>query len=199
MATVEVLRNLEVLESELKKLAPAIKHVEMAQQVAGLVETIPTKHLQLLTALKAADELYKEELKVLVAEDISKLTAETKLLQSVTTGLQENTKTEQEIIAALCKEIRLFYDKVDKISFPERLDKLDANIAGIMAGVQAVQSRLDNIERNMLDKLRDNFERQERLLTSIEKASRKQRSFSNILLVISIVILGAVIGYYIVR
>lgn len=197
MATIEVLKHLEVLESELKKLAPAVKHVETAQQVTALVETIPTKHLQLLNELKEADEVYKEQLKTLIADDISKLTAETRLLQSITITQLDNAKTEQEKVSNLCKEIKYFYDKVDRISFPERLDKLDANVAGIMSAVQALQSRLDNIERNISDKIRDSFDRQANLLMGIENSARKQQFLIYILLVFDIVILGAIIGWYI--
>ena len=45
---------------------------------------------------------------------------------------------------------------IQDLNLPIRLDKLDANIAGIMAGIQNTQSRLDSLERSIGDKIRDN-------------------------------------------
>ena len=56
--------------------------------------------------------------------------------------------------------IQSFHDRIEKINFPERLDKLDANLAGIMSAVQAIQGRLDIVERNLSDKFRDMIEYQ---------------------------------------
>jgi hypothetical protein len=39
--------------------------------------------------------------------------------------------------------VQSFYERVEKINFPERLNKLDANVAGIMTAIESVQSRLD--------------------------------------------------------
>jgi len=43
--------------------------------------------------------------------------------------------------------------KIDSVDFPIRFDKLDANVAGIVASVQSTQSRLDTVEANISSKI----------------------------------------------
>jgi hypothetical protein len=80
---------------------------------------------------------------------------------------------------------------VEKINFPERLDKLDANVAGIMAAIQSVQSRLDSLERNITDRVKDvqDYQKETRnllksaidqLQAKIRNTGKKQQMFSYI-------------------
>lgn len=155
MASQEVITALESLHREIEKLEPAIKHVETAQQVTQTVKAIPQKHVELLNEVKNNDAKHKEELKNLFAKELSGFTEENKKLQKTTTEIQQQVKLEQEALAKLKENVQSFHERVEKINFPERLDKLDANVAGIMAAIQSVQSRLDGLERNISDRLRD--------------------------------------------
>lgn len=155
MASQEVLTALETLHREIEKLEPAIKHVETAQQVTQTVKAIPQKHVELLQEVKSNDAKHKDELKALFAKELSGFTEENKKLQKTTTEIQQQVKLEQEALAKLKETVQSFHERVEKINFPERLDKLDANVAGIMAAIQSVQSRLDALERNISDRLRD--------------------------------------------
>jgi chromosome segregation ATPase len=155
MASQEVLTALESLHREIEKLEPAIKHVETAQQVTQTVKAIPQKHVELLQEVKSNDAKHKDELKNLFAKELSGFTEENKKLQKTTTEIQQQVKLEQEALAKLKETVQSFHERVEKINFPERLDKLDANVAGIMAAIQSVQSRLDGLERNISDRLRD--------------------------------------------
>lgn len=155
MASQEVLTALETLHREIEKLEPAIKHVETAQRVTQTVKAIPQKHVELLQEVKSNDAKHKEELKNLFAKELSGFTEENKKLQKTTTEIQQQVKLEQEALARLKETVQSFHERVEKINFPERLDKLDANVAGIMAAIQSVQSRLDGLERNISDRLRD--------------------------------------------
>ncbi len=155
MPSKEVLTALETLHQELEKLVPAIKHVEAAQQVTQMVKEIPLKHIELLEELKQNDVTYKAELQDLFKNELIGLTDENKKLQKTTAEIQQQVKAEQEVLAKLSDMVRSFHERVEKINFPERLDKLDANVAGIMAGIQAIQSRLDGLERNISDRLKD--------------------------------------------
>ena len=173
MASKEVLSALETLHRELEKLEPAIKHVETAQQITETVKGIPQKHLELMSEVKSNDVRHKDDLKNLFAKELAGLTEENKKLQKATTEIQQNVKAEQEALSKLKNTIQEFHERVVKINFPERLDKLDANIAGIMAGIQSVQTRMDNIERNITDRLKDlsDYQKETRsgLLTSLEQ------------------------------
>lgn len=155
MASQEVLVALESLHVELDKLKPAIKHIETAQEVVKIVQIIPQKHLDLLEKITKSDSEFKNVLKKAFEEEIKIISAETKRLQETTTKIQEEVKAEQKALASLGETVRSFHERVEKINFPERLDKLDANVAGIMAAVQSVQSRLDGVERNITDRMKD--------------------------------------------
>lgn len=84
--------------------------------------------------------------------------------------LEENT---ERIATDTAKAI---YD----LNLPNRLEKLDANIAGIMAAIQAVQSRLDNLERNLSDKIRDLLDKHKEEMQSIKSlmtiSAKKQQN-----------------------
>ncbi len=139
-----VLRALDELHLEINKLVPAIKHIEELLKVTEVVKGIPNKHLELIKILK--DEFTLE---------INRITEEIKKIIKTNSSLLEEIKTLLENLNKSSETIRAFYEKIVQINFPERLDKLDANVAGIMAAVQSIQSRLDLIERNLSDKLRD--------------------------------------------
>ena len=206
MASQEVLTALETLHREIEKLEPAIKHVETAQQVTQTVKAIPQKHVELLQEVKSNDAKHKDELKNLFAKELSGFTEENKKLQKTTTEIQQQVKLEQEALAKLKETVQSFHERVEKINFPERLDKLDANVAGIMAAIQSVQSRLDGLERNISDRLRDmqDYQKETRaalqsgleqtktaLQSAVETAAKKQQTLTYItwaLVVVAIII-----------
>jgi hypothetical protein len=193
MASQEVITALESLHREIEKLEPAIKHVETAQQVTQTVKAIPQKHVELLTEVKNNDAKHKEELKNIFAKELSAFTEENKRLQKTTAEIQQQVKLEIEALANLREIVQTFHDRVEKINFPERLDKLDANVAGIMAAVQAVQSRLDLVEGNVKERIKDLLEHEKGtrtkltalineskadILASIKSTSQRQQIFT---------------------
>ena len=207
MASQEVLTALESLHREIEKLEPAIRHVETAQQVTQTVKAIPQKHVELLQEVKTSDAKHKEELKTLFAKELSGFTAENRKLQKITAEILQQVKLEQEALAKLRETVQSFHERVEQINFPERLDKLDANVAGIMAAIQSVQSRLDGLERNISDRLRDmqDYQKETRaalqsgleqsktaLQTAVDTAAKKQQTLTYItwtLIVTGIIIL----------
>lgn len=155
MASQQVLTALDSLHKELEKLEPAIKHVETAVEVTKIVKEIPQKHIKLLEEIKSDDDRYKRELKEIFTKELSLLVEENHKLQKTTSEIQKQVKIEQEALALLKDKVKAFHDKVESIHFPERLDKIDANVAGIMAAIQSIQSRLDIVERNLSDQLKE--------------------------------------------
>ncbi len=95
-------------------------------------------------------------------------------LDDAISDLEENT---DKIAKETAKSV---YD----LNIPTRLDKLDANIAGIMAAIQATQSRMDNVERNLSDKICDLSDRQKEEFSSIKSImdfnSKKYQKFTYI-------------------
>jgi chromosome segregation ATPase len=197
MPSPDVIKALEALHSELNKLEPAIKHVEAAEQVTQMVKTIPGKHVALLEEVKAGDALHKEALRSLFVEELSSLTEANKQLQQTTRDIQQEVKNEQAALAKVKESIQAFHDRVEKINFPERLDKLDANVAGIMAALQAVQSRLDNVERNIADRLRDMQDYQKETRTHLQQIAQRHQVLTYITWVLIIAAFAA--GIFILR
>lgn len=211
MASQEVIIALESLHREIEKLEPAIKHVEAAQQVVQTVKSIPQKHLELLKEVKDNDVKHKTELKDLFVKELLGLTDENKKLQKTTSEIQKQVRVEQEALAKLKETVQTFHERVGKINFPERLDKLDANVAGIMAAIQSVQSRLDGLERNITDRLRDLQDYQKEthaslqntldqakasLQTSVKNFTKKQQTLNYITWTL---IIAAMIITYVVK
>jgi hypothetical protein len=182
MASQEVLTALETLHREIEKLEPAIKHVETAQQVTQIVKAIPQKHVELLLEIKNNDAKHKDELKNLFAKELSGFNDENKKLQKSTAEIQQQVKLEQEALSKLKEKVQSFHERVEKINFPERLDKLDTNVAGIMVAIQAVRSRLDGLERNIVDRLRDIQDYQKESRTTLqEEIEQSNTTFQSIL------------------
>jgi chromosome segregation ATPase len=190
MPSQEVLSALDTLHREIEKLEPAIRHVESAQEVTRIVGGIPAKHLELLNALREADVEHKSELLSAFRGELSSLTNENVVLQRVTGSMQAQVQSELTELAALRDRVSAFYERIEKINFPERLDKLDASVAGLMAATQAIQSRLDGLERNLSDRISGlhDFEKETRnlvlaglqennttLKTGFEKSGKRQQ------------------------
>lgn len=155
MASQQVITALDSLHRELEKLEPAIKHVETAQLVTQIVKEIPQKHIELLKEIKDDDSKFKGELKDIFTKDLSSIADENRKLEKTTAEIQKQVKSEQDSLATLKNKVQAFHDKIELIQFPERLDKVDANVAGIMAAVQSIQSRIDTVERNISDRLKE--------------------------------------------
>ena len=55
------------------------------------------------------------------------------------------------------------------LNLPIRIDKLDANIAGILSAIQNVQNRIESVDRNIGDKLRETSEKQTAILNAFKE------------------------------
>ena len=63
---------------------------------------------------------------------------------------------------------------IHDLNLPIRIDKLDANISGILTAIQNVQSRIESVDRNIGDKLKDATDRQENTISTFsEKIMQK--------------------------
>jgi len=176
MASEKVLQSLETLHKELERLAPSIGQVEAAQKIADTVKDIPKKHLELIKDLKQTDEEYKKDLKEQLKFEAGKITVEVNQVIQKIKDAQELLKGEIIDLEKLKKTIKDFHVEIVRINFPERLDKMDANIAGIMAAVQAVQSRLDSIERNLTDRLKDASDYQKEMKTTLQSSIEQNKA-----------------------
>jgi len=80
---------------------------------------------------------------------------------------------------------------IQDLNIPTRMDKLDANVSGLISAIQNVQSRMDNVERNLTDRLKDlneNHKENSKLfnekLSSITKQQKKTSYITWVLIVL---------------
>lgn len=169
MASQQVLTELEELHRQLDRLKPAIKHVEMAEQVLTGVQQIPSKHQELLEIIKKEDADFKNDLTGLMRQSHVQMKEENSQLNFTTSEIQQQVKREQQYLAELREKVNNYYDIIERINFPDRLDKLDNNISAIVLAVQSVQNRLDNLERNLVDRIKETAEQQKQSLTKLQE------------------------------
>lgn len=104
--------------------------------------------------------------------------------KSVATKLEKSITELNSNTARIASEST---NKIQSLNIPSRMDKLDANIAGIMAAVQNTLSRLENIERNLTDRIKDESEKQvdkqnavnEKLIQQLTVLQNELSSISN--------------------
>lgn len=109
-----------------------------------------------LNNLKSASDLISE-----ARDTAEKNISETKDIVSrlVTSSEKTLDKTVKEskklakVSKELAKSVEILLEKLDKVDFPIRLDKIDNSVASITVGVQNIQSRLDMVENNIKDEL----------------------------------------------
>lgn len=82
-----------------------------------------------------------------------------KKLETSFSDLQKNTK---QIATETAKTLL-------DLNLPVRMDKLDANIAGILSAIQNVQGRIESVERNISDKLKESAEKQVASITNFHE------------------------------
>ena len=153
---------LEKLKNELDKLSPAIVHLQQADQ-----DTIA-----LVSAAKRINREYADHLKR-IEESLSELnkqhhkSIENEIGQSVAKLNQSSDSIEgsygnfKKLTTSLTTEYRsiadattMLIEKIEKIDFPIRLEKVDATVSSINQGLQNVQQRLGDLERSIKDDLK---------------------------------------------
>lgn len=197
MPSPEVLAALEGLHQELEKLQPAIKHIAIAETVTETVKEIPQKHLELVDAIKQESLSHKNSLRSQFEEELKKLSVQNEKAVHSTLEIQQQVKLEQQALEKLKDQVQAFHDKVDRISFPERLDKVDATVSGIMAAIQATQSRLDNIERNITDRMKEAIQTQKESTMTIKETQKASNNKVVIFFIITwVLIIASIVSVF---
>ena len=176
MASEKVIQSLEALHRELDKLSPAIEHVQAAQKISETVKDIPNKHLELIKSVKQTDEDFKKDLKEQLKAESSKITVEVNQIIQSFKDTQALLKGEIIDLEKLKKTIKDFHVEIVKINFPDRLDKIDANVAGIIAAVKSVQGHLDILERNISDRIKESSDFQKQMKIDIQSTLEQNKT-----------------------
>lgn len=109
-------------------------------------------------AVKSSDKLSSTIEKQQLGEKVTELEkGVSKRIQESYKEIEKNTK---QISTDSAKAI-------SDLNLPIRIDKLDANISGILTAIQNLQGRLDLVERNFSDKLRDSGDKQKSVLNEL--------------------------------
>jgi chromosome segregation ATPase len=193
----KVQEALEQLHRELERLAPAVNHIEAAQEVTSHVAKLPELFREdaVLSEERysAAIHLYQQQLDYHAAELSQALEKFQQESGELTSAMSEEGKQ----LTELRQRISEYQEKIAAIDFPTRLDKLDAIVSGIMAATQTTQGRIDNLERTTAEKLSalsvavEN--QQKALATSIEKANKSTRTLLIVSIVLSVLLIAAVV------
>lgn len=157
----------ETLE-ELQKASEAISKADFDGKFDNLQKEISV-------SVKSNNELSEAIEKQKIGEKIEEF--EILISKRIHESYKEVTKNTNEIAVNTAKTIQ-------DLNLPIRIDKLDANISGILTAIQNVQGRQDIIERNIGDKLKDTTDKQSVLLSDLSKElsalTKKQQTNSYI-------------------
>ena len=123
--TSEINKNLGELEEELSKIKSAS---------------------DMIIDAKETTEKTISETKEIMADLIKKT-------KKATDSVVKESKALNKAVSNLLASVDVLMKKLDKVDFPVRLDKLDATVSGINAGIQNIQGRIDTLERNIKDEI----------------------------------------------
>ena len=115
-----------------------------------------------------------------VNESLGKLEQELSNIKSASEIIQDAKETTSKTVdeakelnksaVLLIQSVESLKEKLDKVDFPVRLDKIDATVSGINTGIQNIQGRVDTLERN----LKDDIENKNKLVEDNIKQSQNK-------------------------
>lgn len=155
--------------SEVQKASEAINNADFDNKFKELRDVVNE-------AVKSSEELSATIEKQQIGEKITEF--EKGVSKRIHESYKEIEKNTRQISADSAKTI-------SDLNLPIRIDKLDANISGILTAIQNLQGRLDLVERNFSDKLRDTSNNQKSALSELSKDinEKTQSTLSAILIV----------------
>lgn len=151
---------------ELQKASEAISKADFDGKFDNLQKEISI-------SVKSNNELSEAIEKQKIGEKIEEF--ERLISKRIHESYKEVTKNTNEIATNTAKNIQ-------DLNLPIRIDKLDATISGILTAIQNVQGRLDIVERNVGDKLKDSVDKQTDLISDLRKEmnsiAKKQQTYT---------------------
>jgi len=174
----------ETLE-ELQKASEAITKADFEGEFDNLQKEISV-------SVKSNNELSEAIEKQKLGEKIEEF--ERLISKRIHESYKEVTKNTNEIAINTAKTIQ-------DLNLPIRIDKLDANISGILTAIQNVQGRLDIVEINIGDKLKDTADKQAVLLSDLSKelAAVAKKQQTNTYITWTIIIISCIVTILILK
>jgi len=151
--------HLEKLKTELTKLEPAVKHLQKADENAtALVASLTNIHkdfakhlLNIEKSLAEANEKHQKLLTKEIQDSTKKINEATELHSKSNSSFDKQIKGFLSAYESLASSTVKLIEKIDKVDFPVRLDKLDATVSSVNQGLQNTQTRIGDLERNVKD------------------------------------------------
>jgi ABC-type transporter Mla subunit MlaD len=185
----ETIKNLNEIKeatiTEVQKAANAITKADFDGKFSSLQKGLDT-------SVKSNEQLADGIQKMKLPEKIDEF--EKSINKRLSESYKEIERNTKQIADDTSKAIM-------DLNLPIRIDKLDANIAGISSAIQNVQGRLDLLESNVKDRLREASDRQshalssfqDKLFTALEKESKQSSMRYKRQKMIHIIIIAAVV------
>lgn len=163
----KLLEILDLLEKDLKDIDSAVKHITTSKEAAQSV----------VKSNEEFSQSIREHLKSL-HRDLKELSVS---LKGETDKVISNWNELSSKLADLTERLTKLTQYFESVNFPARLDKLDTSIATLQQGIQANQTLLNDIYRQ----IENRFEKSKEILSGLEKNTRTIKT-------ISIIVLGLV-------
>jgi chromosome segregation ATPase len=172
MPSEEVVNKLSELQSELDRIASAVRQLDKAADTvidtSKLLDEIPT-------FVNELRELETSLMNNLLSEHKKKIDSTADMLDSLKNELEKKDKNIAEGLENSKKvqsEVSALANKIDKVDFPSRLDKIDNQISAINIGIGNTQSALQSGQEKT-EKLLSSFSEE---LHQIEQRIAKKQS-----------------------
>ncbi|QXP63243.1 hypothetical protein [Polaribacter sp. HaHaR_3_91] len=180
----ETITNLNEIKKatldELKKASEIITKADFDGKFKNLQTTVDS-------SVKSNKELLETFEKQRIGEKIECF--EKSISKRIHESYKEVTNKTNQISTVTAKSIH-------DLNLTIRIDKLDVNIAGILSSVQNVSSRIDIVERNIGDKLKETADKQLNLISLLDKkleSIEKKQKINTYITWVIIIIVGVII------
>ncbi|MHB2151041.1 hypothetical protein ACX8XP_18495 [Calditrichota bacterium LG25] len=150
----EINDSLAEFQEELEKLSSASQEIQKAKNVA-------------LTTIAESKKIMEE------------LISNSK--QATDSAIMESRKLNESAIK-LFNAVDVLMQKLDKVDFPTRLDKLDTSVAGINTAIQNIFGRFETVEKNLKDELNSKISI---LQEKLEKSRKTNLIFLTLILIMT--------------
>ena len=134
--------------------------LEMIDMRKRLTDTARQMHAEVYSEVERQTKATEAAVQAAISDNVAAreqgeqaLTALRSQIEEATKNLQSELHTEAAAIKGLRDQIATYLEKIEAINFPVRLEKLDASVAGILAATQTTQSRLNDVERNVNERV----------------------------------------------
>lgn len=153
--------HLEKLKGELEKLSPAIQHLQKADEnTSAVVAAAKNLHKEYAAHLQKIEDLlvatnkdHQKGLSKTIGESVKKMEEATNSFGQIQGEFENTVKLFSDKYKRLADSATYLVKTIEGVDFPNRLDKIDTTISSVNQGLQNVQQRLGDTERNLKDDL----------------------------------------------